>query len=260
MSFSYRGLTLENGMEILGSLELKGETADLAASIDTSSRIHIVGSGEDIASGAIRDLVQELNRIIGFSIAGDGEDNAALISKTDFDIQARAIIYESLSGLPIAVLTDLDFWRYLAVVHLRKIVCWRFPNPPPEKFGFSTNRYRSMPFSLFLKGQLVSECSPTEVAHVDAITDVDIWASHVWGVLVGSVKDVVIPYLESCASLQSASGEFSKVSRLELRELSKRLTSMRSNIVFDVCDASSLKELVVTQLHVAEERIARRAL
>jgi hypothetical protein len=249
--YCYKGLTLDSGLELVKQLPKGTGSLQAPIPISDSNLIHIVGRGEDTSAAAIATLRQGIEEILA------PVRLSRPISESDFDARASAVIFEALKDLPVELLLDLDFWRYLAVVEIPDIVAWRWPKESVEKFGLSSNKYRSMPFSLFLRGQLANGSSAKELAVLNSINDVDIWASHVWAVLLGSTKGMVIAFLRTCASLQSDTGQFSKANRLVVRALARRLTSVRSNVVFDLSDQRSLDDIVETQLGIVRAKLAQ---
>lgn len=114
-------------------------------------------------------------------------------SRNDFDLEASKALYRHLKELPLAILLDKDFWRYLSVHVLFEVLIWRIPDSGkeawPSNFGVGDNWSRCYPFKGFLRGQLIQKMIDEGMPWVD-VHDVDFYDSHLFGRRNGMIPPV----------------------------------------------------------------------
>ncbi len=159
-------------------------------------------------------------------------------------------LYDSLSDLPARVLTDPDFWRYVAVEVVRDFVFWRDgAGCSQASFGLSAARRipDCVPLRMFNRAHLarsISTMGHYSDAQVCTAGGADFWQSHVLRVqnrfdsrLIGALVDADV------------SGRMGNVQ--VLREVAKDVRRLRANFVLELQPdsvlASSVESIIKEQ-------------
>ena len=251
---NYVGMDAERG-EVYRTVR-RAAGANVAVAVDDYiTRVGV--QGQDDADRACRTLASELEDLMQ-----DIEDDRLPSSEVAgaFYPRAATLTYSTLSQLPGDILTSPDFWRYLAVFHLYKVIDWIHPNDNGDRWGTNPSQFtRSMPLSLFIRGQISVGLDDADHVVVDGINDVDVWTSHVVAVLYGTAPRLVVEYMRVLSDWQDPkTGAFNALRREQLRELARLLTAARSNVVFDLTDARACREVVEGLVPYAEAGGQRR--
>lgn len=201
---------------------------------------------ETIASRAVSEL------LVDFRHQKDDFD-----SQNDADsLEVRLIpdFYNTLCILPATVLSDADFWRYLAVATpLIEWVEWRDRNrkgpkpwpmmPADQSYGAHAQSLHrdTVPYRMFMRGNISAVAfeagattSPTELVEYAGS---DFWKSHILRGLTSYSPTVVASAIRA-----RQSGEIS--SARQVRDFFPHLRRLRTNILFDVLDSEAAAALV----------------
>jgi hypothetical protein len=258
MRVSFKGLDAEAGEKyrLARFQQCEYGLKSSLANSDTYITQHGV-AGEDITEVPCLLLARSLENSMG-DIQAQGLKGRAEAS--EFFPKAAEETYLQLKDLPGGILSNKDFWRYLAVHTLFDVVRWQYPSNNGDRWGTNPSQFnRNMPIALFIRGQLSAMCSPEDREILNKINDVDVWTSHVVAVLYGSAPQAVVPYMEILSTWQDPKyGGFNEKSRDVLRELARLLTAARSNYVFDLADPVTAREIVYSLVPEAERRGALR--
>ena len=162
--------------------------------------------------------------------------------------------YDTLKVLPAPILSDADFWRYLAIATpLIEWVEWRDRNrrgpkpwpsmPAKQSYGAHTasSLHRdTVPYRMFMRGDISAaafESGATEDAHtLSAFAGSDFWKSHILRGLTSYSPLVVAAAIQAKESLSSKD--------VEVRDLFPQLKRLRSNILFETLDEAAANDLV----------------
>lgn len=208
----YPVVTMSAGKEYLDerrAVWVPGSSPVEMAGTDESRIQTRVGDG-NYDPTAVAQLVSNLQ-----ALASEFPANVSAVqdSRNLFDLEAAKQTYEGLRGLPLAVLLDKDFWRYLTLHELFSIVIWRMPyNEKKEEgwrsnFGVGSNWPRCYPYKSFLRGQLIATVQERGYPWVDQ-SDVDFYDSHLF-----SSRNGLIPSVAS--ALNTIRQDFTKSRALQ---------------------------------------------
>lgn len=185
-------------------------------------------------------------------------DDIFLANKdTNYSIPKRDIVeglmiepyHRALRELPAEVLTDRDFWRYLATAHLFTFATWRDHKiggsgwPANESYGCSGRSLHPDTISLrmFNRGQISVLAAeegddPYAVARPGAG---DIWKSHILRTLNSQAPLIVKSLIK-----RAEQGDFPATL---VRPFVKRVRKVRSNVLLEVFDALDAEEFVTAE-------------
>lgn len=214
---------------------------------------HMSGSGDDISREPLVGLRERLLKL--------KKKFPSKLRKRDpqggkFESDACAVVHSCLSKVDRQVLTDHDFWTWLAVDHLADIVEWRFGTDgqpaQPANYGIGT-RTENMLFRLWLRADLgrVVGTDPYELAKSG---DQDFWRSHLLRQNYANARCIAQSLLKLQSGRLVAAGKRAK--KLAggddpdgVRMLAKRLKRLRANVIFEYLTPQQA-DLLVLELSI----------
>ena len=136
-------------------------------------------------------------------------------------------VHEALCTLPIEILDDQRFWRYLAVRYFGEFIVWReskaLANGNIAKYFVAGTGVESIPLRLFLRGQAVVSPNGTYELASAVPAGTDFWRSHVLRVRTGRSS----PLARSFAEMQSKE----RLTTTPLRQLARLINRMWANVL-----------------------------
>lgn len=136
-------------------------------------------------------------------------------------------VHEALCDLPIEVLDDQRFWRYLAVRYFGEFIVWReskaLANGNIAKYFVAGTGVESIPLRLYLRGQAVVSPNGTYELASAVPAGTDFWRSHVLRVRTGRSS----PLARSLAETQS----MERLATTPLRQLARLINRMWANVM-----------------------------
>jgi hypothetical protein len=160
-----------------------------------------------------------------------------------FEGRISGRIHQELVKLPIGVLDDPGFWRYLTITKFWWLVYWRqqetFDDKPYEKYRVYVDGKRSheaIPTRLFLRGQIaLTDDDSYELAESDEEA-ADFWRSHITRVLTWTSP----VFARSLVGYQKRKHMKTDVVRPFARKMNRR----RSSIILDSYNDEESLELI----------------
>lgn len=169
-------------------------------------------------------------------------------------------VHRALADVPVEILHDFRFWRYLALFPFRWYLQLREPELQPQDYGGSKpdkeepeRRHRSSPiYQLLLRTYLwgkialdsEEEEDPYRRSTIVNKTDgsvMDVWHSHLVRIQLGQLGRMPHAFLDSICSDPKANGTD------PARVVEKRLTRMKHGILFDVHDLEEVRAIADEQ-------------
>lgn len=136
-------------------------------------------------------------------------------------------VHEALCTLPIEILDDQRFWRYLAVRYFGEFIVWReskaLANGNIAKYFVAGTGVESIPLRLYLRGQAVVSPDGTYELASAVPAGTDFWRSHVLRVRTGRSS----PLARSFAEMQSKE----RLATTPLRQLARLINRMWANVL-----------------------------
>lgn len=151
-------------------------------------------------------------------------------------------VHSLLSGLPVDVLDDPEFWQFIAIRYFTNFIIWReskaASNPSVDKlltYFLGKNNSEMIPLRLFLRGAISKVDDSYDLANLlDRSTD--FWRSHIVRVTTGTAYRL---------SQELVKHQFDKgMNTTKLRELAKLLNRQWSNVELYYLDSSEAHELL----------------
>ena len=194
------------------------------------------GQGEE----PLNRIRAELLRIVDEwkkSIKKIGDSSA---KKEELEAELSSQLFRVLETLPVTMLTDSDFWRFLSSEYFFEFTLWRDgENCALASFGASsaTVNFDCVPFRMFNRGLIAftisEDINELDYAHIPGT---DLWRSHILRVLTSY----------SSSMSQAILDEF-KAGNLPtavVRDVAKSLRKSRANVVFEVLDLEEATEIL----------------
>lgn len=161
------------------------------------------------------------------------------LARDRFEGSLAVQLHERLSEFPARVLTDDDFWRYVAVRGLYEFISWRdgqsSGSPALASFGANGPRvnYDCVPFRMFVRADIASLVAGSGPQGLDAmdissVAGTDLWRSHILRSQSSFSADYVRLLLEH--------HERGVLPALVVRDLAKRVKRVRSNVLIEALE------------------------
>lgn len=221
----------------------KSQVAELAparlatGTSDAEIAVTWSGDGDEIQLEPIAELAASLRVALAEFVAGPDRTDRDL-----FEGLASGRLHSTLYELPLLVLDDPGFWRYLALVYFWDLIVWResatFETAELARYRQyidATNPSESVLLRMFLRGQIALEDGGYELASA-ILRGTDFWRSHILRVRTSSA-----PVMSRALVREQVAD---RMGTKELRAFARRLNRIRSNLVFDVYDDAEAATLL----------------
>jgi hypothetical protein len=159
-----------------------------------------------------------------------------------FEGRASGFLHDALRDVPVQILDDPGFWRYIALEYFWPLTYWReqqtFDAGDPGKYSQYVDGRRTtecVVSRMYLRAQAVYDDGDYALA-ASIPKGTDFWRSHVLRVSVGAVPVVAIEF--ACQQAQD------RMPTSELRPYARRLNRMATNVVLPLLDASDARALL----------------
>lgn len=225
----YRTLTKTASHQMAMSL-VNGEHV----SVDAKTRSE--GTGADIDEESLIEILRLFRDELE---AGSPKDVEV------FEGRLAAALFGWFEEIPVEVLDDPGFWRYLSLKHFWWFIVWREEGP------ISNGRFvnlvdailpaEQIPLRLYLRAKAVAKSGDASLA--GAIPkSTDFWRSHITRVRVGSAPR----FARAFAELKRDESSLPTPLKTErLREVAKRVNRTWSNVRLDFLEDDEARELMM---------------
>jgi hypothetical protein len=171
------------------------------------------------------------------SIKKIGDSSA---KKEELEGELSSQIFRVLETLPVTLLTDSDFWRYLSAEYFFEFTMWRDgENCALASFGASSStvNFDCVPFRMFNRGLIAftisEDINDLDYAHIPGT---DLWRSHILRVLTS--------YSPSMSKAILDEFKAGNLPTAVVRDVAKSLKKNRANIVFEVLEYEQSSEVL----------------
>lgn len=233
-NYCYPSLSILNGSQVKSEQEkafLKNGKYGIPESV---KKTYVVwkGSGIDVTSAPLAKMNSELTSLLNSSFSGTMKKKDSRLDK--YEGMAASIVHQNLKDLPIEILADEDFWRFVAIVSMFEICAWRHESLGNNNFGLTGGRgfLRCLPYRMFIRADIAHRYADgTSYGLTSAHGSlVDQWASHVLAQQYGMVPKLVKVMLEQFEDIRKR--KVKKPTDVD-REIAKELRQIRSIQVFE---------------------------
>jgi hypothetical protein len=194
------------------------------------------GQGEE----PLNRVRAELLRIVDEwkkSIKKIGDSSA---KKEELEAELSSQLFRILESLPVTMLTDSDFWRFLSSEYFFEFTLWRDGESCAlASFGASsaTVNFDCVPFRMFNRGLIAftisEDINELEYAHIPGT---DLWRSHILRVLTS--------YSSSMSQAILDEYKAGNLPTAVVRDVAKSLRKSRANVVFEVLELEEAIEIL----------------
>ena len=223
----YRALTVAQAHEVVEALAAGSDFGIDAVALER-------GDGESLDEGPLLAVVDAFRERL--NECGDSVDTEV------FEGQLAAALHPWFTSVPIEVLDDPGFWRYLAVKHF-----WWFTEhreaEPILRGNFNnlvdaTRPAEHIPLRLFLRTRSVDVDGDVDLAGALA-QSTDFWRSHITRVRLGSAPNVARSFAEA-----KLADNDKRLTTKPLRRVARRLNRTWTNTNLDMYNAEEARLLI----------------
>lgn len=164
--------------------------------------------------------------------------------KEELEAELSSQLFRILETLPVTMLTDSDFWRYLSSEYFFEFTLWRDgENCALASFGASSStvNFDCVPFRMFNRGliafAITEDMNELDYAHIPGT---DLWRSHILRVLTS--------YSPSMSQAILNEYKAGNLPTAVVRDVAKSLRKSRANVVFEVLDLGQSVEILNREL------------
>lgn len=198
------------------------------------------GTGETISFDTLDVVVGQMKTLL----EKQGADPDLTTDKEPFEGALAVAIFGILDELPVEVLDDPGFWRFLAMSRFWWFVEWR-EHEPLQRGNVLTyvdgrRNTETIPLRLYLRAKAVANGSNLQLAS-ELKQCTDFWRSHVTRVRTGSAPNL------SAALAKMQKDKVSRLTTNDLRAFARRVNRLWTNVQLAMYDekqaAAVLSEL-----------------
>jgi hypothetical protein len=195
------------------------------------------GDGESIDFEVIDNRLEEIRDDFE-SRRGDRQFEA---EPDRFEGELAVLIDSFFSAVPIPILDDPGFWRYLSVTRFWWFISWREQGPISRgnvaTYTSSQKNTEQIPLRLYLRARALRGTQAMELAHLLRASS-DFWRSHVLRVRTGTAPRLTQAFAEMQLD------EESRLSTDSLRVCARRLNRTWTNVNLALLETEEVRELL----------------
>jgi len=202
--------------------------------------VRTVEEGEDCDWESVAsDVVAQLSKLA----TGEPVKKRSDPRGADFEIKAARIIHKCLASHE--ALADPDFWTWLAVLHGRSLVHWRYEDDPnPKNFGIGSPG-ENLLFRIWLRAEVAYVAGASDPYELVGVGDIDFWRSHIFRQSYADARTFALALLDF--QFPKENGRKPRLSTTEIRDLAKHLKRARTNLLFEIMDGERAKGFIETE-------------
>jgi hypothetical protein len=217
----------QSACQRLANLKIRG----LEAAVEPD--VAWVGSGEELDLEAILNVAEACN------VAAEDE-HGRHSDRDQVEGILAADLWDALSHVPVSILDDPGFWRYLSIALFWDFIAWREETPFAGgnhlKYLDGTSSTEAVLPRMYLRASAVGGSEYRDLA--GALPNAtDFWRSHVIRVRTGTAPPVTREFVRSQSS--------DRLTTNPLRELAKGINRTWTNTVPQLLDEREAKEIIV---------------
>ena len=207
---------------------------------DFDNLVKLRGEGEELTQDFVDGLREELAQIRadfpqGLKNQKDGNR---------FEARAARAVHEGVPNHSEAV-GDPDFWIWLAVVHFREIVEWRYGNLPEgtglANYGVGA-RAENLLYRSWLRAELLLDVDASDRYHLSEAGQIDFYRSHLFRQGYANARNFARALLRFQYPHKDRAAPNLKVG--QIRELVKRLRRLRANLFLEILDEVECRKVI----------------
>src|SRR5436190_5746398 len=213
---------------------------------DLSNLVRLRGEGKELAQDFVEGLREELVVVQGGF--PDGLKNQKEGNR--FEALAARVVHEGVPNYP-EVVGDADFWIWLAVVHFRELVEWRYGNPAEgtglANYGIGA-RVENLLYRSWLRAELLLDEDARDRYHLCKAGQIDFYRSHLFRQGYANARNFARALLRFQYPSKDPAAPHLKVG--QIRELVKRLRRLRANLFLEILEESECRKVIEAEARV----------
>ena len=225
------------------SMQLSARRAGLG---ESDAGIKSKGTGPELDQSFVEELrsaLADLRATWPNGFKNDKERNV-------FEGKAARIVHAAVPSDPEMV-SDPEFWIWLAVVCFPELVEWRYGNPEggtkPANYGVGS-RVENLLYRLWLRAELVLDEQHEDRYHLAEAGQIDFYRSHLFRQGYANARNFARALLRY--QYPSTDGAAPRLKIIQIRDLVKRLCRMRSNLFLEILPAEECREVILAEAKV----------
>lgn len=216
------------------------------AAMDAESLVRVKGSGQDID----QSFVVSLRSALGALRAGWPEGFKNDKERNLFEGKASRLVHAMIPD-DSEMLSDPEFWIWLAVVHFPDLVEWRYGNPVAgtklANYGVGS-RTENLLYRLWLRAELVLDVQADDRYHLAGAGQIDFYRSHLFRQGYANARNFARALLRY--QYPNADPTAPNLKIIEIRDLVKRLRRMRSNLFLEILPEEECRAVIEAEAAV----------
>lgn len=192
------------------------------------------GDGEGVDYLALDDILLPFR---------DELERSSRVENEIFEGRLAAATHPWFSAIPVEVLDDPGFWRYLAVKHFWWFTAWREADPiaggKSEKYVDATLPAEQIPLRLYLRAKSIDKDGDVSLAG-EIPSSTDFWRSHIVRVRVSSAR----PLARAFATKKRDGRGARELSTDKVRKVARRVNRAWTNILLDLYDEDEAHRMI----------------
>jgi hypothetical protein len=216
------------------------------APIDSDALVKFKGSGGEFDSSFVEELRSD------FADLQSQCPNAGRKAHPDgnrFEGAAARAVHRLLPS-DTGILSDPEFWIWLAVVCYPDVVEWRYGNPQggtkPANYGIGS-RIENFLYRLWLRAELVLDEQHEDRYHLAEAGQIDFYRSH----LVRKSYANARPFARAFLRFQYPNDDAApRLKLLQIRDLAKRIGRLRTNLFLEILPEEECRAVIETEAAV----------
>jgi hypothetical protein len=203
-------------------------------------------SQKEIDLSAVAKIAEKLPKLIRDA----GGSKASAANREQLEGELAEAVHAALKSVPIEILDDGRFWRYLAVRYFTEFIAWRenkaLGKGNIEKYFASKESHESIPLRLYLRAQSVLGGSGGYELAAAIPEGTDFWRSHILRVRTGRAT----PLTTAFAEMQSKQ----RLTTKPLRAFAKLVNRMWANVMlFEYSEKQATEVLTSLRTQMDEQ-------
>jgi hypothetical protein len=209
------------------------------APIEAEQLVKLRGDGPEMDQSFV-DILRVKLEALQSKFPGNLNHAAA----NSFESMACREVHSMLPDTP-EVLADGDFWTWLAVLHFAELVNWRYGRPEEgaalANYGVG-NRAENFLYRLWLRAEIVLDEASPDRYHLSRRGQGDFYRSHLFRPGYSNARSFARAFMRFQYPYENPTTPRLKIN--EVRDLAKRLSRLRPNLVLDLLSEEECLSLI----------------
>ena len=213
------------------------------AQTDVDAGVKIRGEGKELDQSFVSSLREAFDQLIAAwpdGLKNDKERNV-------FEGKAARVVHRIVPS-HTEILSDPEFWVWLAAVCFSDVVEWRYGNPEGgakmANYGVGS-KTENLLYRLWLRAELVLDETNKDRYHLAEVGQIDFYRSHLFRQGYANARGFARALLKYQYPNRDAAAPLLKT--LQIRDLAKRVCRVRSNLFLEILTEDECRAVIETE-------------